>query len=59
MYNAFSEINMKPYMTGLLPIDYDFGDDDDDIDYDDSVLIARTWIFVDLSLPANPFHTVC
>jgi hypothetical protein len=42
MYNAFSEINMKPYMTGLLPIDYDFGDDDDDIDYDDSVLIART-----------------
>jgi len=39
-------------MTGLLPIDHDF---DDGIDYDESVFTARTWIFVDLSLPAAHF----
>ena len=41
-------------MIGLLPIDDNF-DDDDDIYYDDSVFTARTWIFVDLSLPAAHF----
>jgi hypothetical protein len=41
MYNAVSVIHIK-YMTGLLAIDDDFDDDDDNIDYDDSVLNAST-----------------
>jgi hypothetical protein len=46
MYSALSEIHIKSFMTGLLPIDDDFDgddddDDDDDVDYNDSALAAR------------------